>query len=55
LEIGLTLNDEKCLFNQNKLTFFGLVFSSDGISADPAKVSAIKNAPAPRCVKDIRG
>ena len=40
--------------NQNKLTFFGLVFSSDGISADPAKVSAIKNAPAPRCAKDIR-
>jgi hypothetical protein len=54
MEISLTLNDEKCLFNQNKLTFFGLVFSSDGISADPAKVSAIKNAPAPRCVNDIR-
>ena len=54
MEIGLTLNDGKCLFNQNKLTFFGLVFSSDGISADPAKVSAIKNAPAPRCVNDIR-
>ena len=54
LEIGLTLNDEKCLFDQNKLTFFDLVFSSDGISADPAKVSAIKNAPAPRCAKDIR-
>ena len=53
-EIGLTLNKEKCLFNQNKLIFFGLVFSCDGISADPAKVSAIKNAPAPRCVKDVR-
>ena len=54
MEVGLTLNDEKCIFNQNKLTFFGLVFSFDGISADPAKVSAIKNSPAPRCVKDIR-
>ena len=36
-----------------KLTFFSLVFSSDGISADPVKVSAIKNAPAIRGVKDI--
>lgn len=30
------------------------MFSADGISADPAKVSAIQHAPAPKCVKNIR-
>ena len=51
---GLTLNKDKCLFYQTKLTFFGFVFSSNGISADPQKVIAIKNAPSPRSVKDVR-
>lgn len=53
-EVGLTLNQQKCQFSQNKLTFFGMVFSSEGISADPAKVSAIKNVSPPHSVKDVR-
>jgi len=53
-EKGLTLNKEKCLFNQSKLTFFGFVFSSEGISPDPIKVAAIHDAPPPNSCKDVR-
>ena len=51
---GLTLNKDKCLLYQEKLTFFGFVFSSQGLSADPQKVAAIKNAPPPQSAKDVR-
>ena len=53
-DIGLALNEKKCFFNQTKLTFFGMVFSSEGISPDPAKVSAIKNISTPQNAKDVR-
>ena len=42
---GLTLNKEKCEFSKDKLTFFGFVFSANGISPDPLKVEAIKTRP----------
>ena len=53
-DIGLTLNRAKCQFSQTQLTFFGMVFSPEGISGDPLKVSAIKNASSPNSVKDVR-
>ena len=40
--INLTLNKKKCVFNKPSLTFFGFVFSSQGIAPDPWKVEAIK-------------
>jgi len=40
-ESGLTLNCNKCEFNKQYLEFSGFIFSADGISADPKKVSAI--------------
>ena len=52
-QIGLTLNERKCLFNHTKLTFFGMVFSAEVISPDPAKVFAIKDISAPQNVKDV--
>ena len=51
---GLTLNKEKCEFSKDKLTFFGFVFSANGISPDPLKVEAIKNAPAPTTQSSLR-
>ena len=51
---GLTLNKEKCEFNKEKLTFFGFVFSKNGISPDPVKVEAIKNAQAPTTQSGFR-
>lgn len=46
-EAGLTLNVKKCEVGLNRLTFFGHVFSSEGISVDPAKVEAIKKLTSP--------
>ena len=51
---GLTLDREKCEYNQDQLNFFGFVFSGDGISHDPLKVEAIKHAPPPSTDKDVR-
>ncbi len=51
---GLTLNKEKCAFNKDKITFFGFVFTANGISPDPIKVDAIKNAPAPTTQSGLR-
>ncbi|CAB4013330.1 Transposon Tf2-9 poly [Paramuricea clavata] len=52
--IGLTFNKDKCEFSQSQLTFFGFVFSGDGISPDPAKVSAIHNCLPPNSIKAVR-
>ena len=52
--IGLTLNQSKCEFSQSQLTFFGLVFSGEGVSPDPAKVEAIHNCSSPQSVKEVR-
>ena len=42
-----TLNREKCLFGQDSLKFLGHVVNKHGISADPDKVTAIKQMKAP--------
>lgn len=44
---GLVLNKDKCQFNQTKLKFLGHIFSENGISADPEKVSAINKLKTP--------
>ncbi|KAK3083972.1 hypothetical protein FSP39_006106 [Pinctada imbricata] len=53
-EKNLTLNKEKCSFNQNRISFFGYVFSAEGISADPKKVEAIKDAKKPSNQSEIK-
>lgn len=51
---GLTLNSKKCMFRTNKISFFGVIFSQDGISPDPAKVKAVCGFSHPQNVKDLR-
>ena len=51
-QIGLTLNQDKCELSQSQLTFFGFVFSSEGVSPDPAKVQAIHKCSTPKSVKE---
>ena len=51
---GLTLNKQKCELNKSKITFFGVVFSDKGISPDPVKAEAIKEASRPKNVKELR-
>ena len=50
---GLTLNKDKCEFNKRRIEFFGLIFSEDGVSPDPQKVEALKNATPPQTASEI--
>ena len=40
-EAGLTLNPEKCSFANKEINFWGVIFSTDGMRPDPAKVDAL--------------
>jgi len=43
----VTLNPEKCSFNQESVKFLGYIIDSSGIKADPDKISAVQNMSAP--------
>lgn len=51
---GAKLNKDKCVFSVNKITFFGHVFSSLGVSADPEKIKDIIGRSPPSNVSEIR-
>ncbi|KAK3092457.1 hypothetical protein FSP39_003031 [Pinctada imbricata] len=53
-EQSITLNKSKCEFKKQKLSFFGYIFSSDGVSADPGKIKAIKSARQPTNTSEVR-
>ena len=53
-ESGLTLNRNKCGYNQAELAFFGYVFSADGMSPDPSKLQEIINLATPSTVSQVR-
>ena len=50
---GVTLNQEKCLFGQERITFLGHVIDKTGISPDPDKVSAILQMKPPTTVSEL--
>jgi len=49
---NLKLQVEKCAFLRKEVTYLGHIISEDGILPDPAKVSAVKDFPIPKKVKD---
>ena len=51
---GITLNKAKCEFGKNEITFLGHVINQSGISADPEKLSAIKEMPPPANITELR-
>ena len=53
-EAGVTLNQKKCMFTQNRVKFLGQIVDREGVRPDPDKVSAILNLKTPTCVGDIR-
>ena len=44
---GYKLNRSKCIFGSNQITYLGQLLTSEGVKADPRKVSAILDMPAP--------
>ena len=53
-DVNLTLNKSKCEFNKSSLSFFGFVFSKDGVSPDPDKVKAIHDMAPPKSATEVR-
>ena len=51
---GLSLRLDKCLFMQSSVTYCAYVITGDGIQPMAAKVEAIKNAPEPKDVSQLR-
>ena len=53
-ENNLTLNKAKCVFNKQRLVYNGNVYSAEGVSPDPKKISAIKDFPSPSNASEVR-
>ena len=51
---GITLNRAKCEFGKHEITFLGHIINQSGISADPEKLSAIKEMPPPTNITELR-
>jgi len=51
---GLMLKPSKCKLFQRRVAFLGHIVSQDGVEADPSKVAAIVDWPAPRDVGEVR-
>ena len=54
MEHGVTLNKEKCVFNQTEVECLGHKISKDGISPLERKLDAINEFPVPRNIKELR-
>lgn len=51
----LKSNPGNCVLTRNKVTFLGHRVSQAGICTDEAKISAVRDWPVPKNVKDTRG
>jgi len=51
---NLKLQIDKCEFLRKEVTYLGHIISENGILPDPAKLSAVKNFPTPKKVKDVQ-
>lgn len=53
-EKGLKLNKDKCVFSKSSVSFYGHIFSENGISPDPKKIEAIKQSSEPKNASEVR-
>ena len=53
-EKGVTLRREKCTFGATSVSWFGTIFSKSGMSADPGKIKAIKEATLPQNADEVK-
>lgn len=50
----LKKSQKRLVFRTNKISFFGVIFSQNGISPDPAKVKAVRAFSHSQNVKELR-
>ena len=51
---GLVFNSEKCFIKRTEITFFGNIYTDQGIKPDPAKVKDIQEMPSPTNKDELR-
>ena len=51
---GLVFNPDKCDTKKQKMRFFGLEFSSQGVNPDPEKIAAISQLQTPKDAVQLR-
>ena len=54
LELGITLNINKCKFFQKTVEYVGFILSKDGISTNPGKSKAVLEAPTPKNLTELQ-
>ena len=52
-EKNVTFNKAKCEFSKDRVAYYGLMFSKDGVSPDPCKVKAIESEGRPRNAAEL--
>ncbi|KAI2664082.1 Transposon Tf2-6 polyprotein [Labeo rohita] len=50
----LYAKEEKCQFHQEKISFLGYVISPEGVAMDETKVTAVRNWPQPKTLKQLQ-
>ncbi|TLY46627.1 MAG: DDE-type integrase/transposase/recombinase, partial [Gammaproteobacteria bacterium] len=53
-EFGLTVRKDKCTFFAQKVEYLGFCIDKEGLHTSQAKVNAIKNAPLPTTVTEVK-
>ena len=53
-EVGITLSPTKCQFSMTELDFYGMRFSSNGMSIQQQKIDALRNAKPPKTPSEVR-
>lgn len=51
--VNLKVNPKKCVFFSREVKYLGHVISSEGVTTDSEKISAVKEWPAPRTKKQL--
>ena len=51
---GMTLNIDKCILSTDKIPFWGIIVTKDGLKPDPKKVEALKYADRPKPKDELR-
>ena len=52
--LNLKVKAEKCLFIQQEITFYGLVFGAEGTRPNPERIADLVKVPAPKNVGEVR-
>ena len=52
-ERGVKLNPDKCVFRTNQVTYFGHIWSADGLRPDPVKTQGIRDMPLPTSQEEL--